>query len=289
MAKIRLTGICFALFALLVSVGLPSAATAGAWTQAKGSVYNRLAVNYAVITEQFDASGNRVAAANNGEFTEWNITYYGEGGLTDRLTIVGSLPLKFLQDQSETGFGTRTLRNTGFGDLDLGVRYRLLSEPTVVSVLLLGKFPYLYDENRDPATGPATGSGQVDTEVRVLVGRSLYPYGYGGIEFGYRYRAEEPSDEYRYLVEYGLSFTPRIYARTKLDGIKSARNADQTSGVSAGGNPTLSPEFDIGKLELTAGYAHNRNWSGEVTYTGVLYGKDIGAGNMVQLALVYAF
>ncbi|MEW6682884.1 MAG: hypothetical protein AB1451_08170 [Nitrospirota bacterium] len=285
MAKTRVTGILLVPLALLGSVGLPSVATAGAWTQAKGSVYNRLAVNYAVITEQFDDSGNRVAFPNNGQFTEWNITYYGERGLTDRLTVVGSLPVKFLQDQAETAFGTQTLRNTAFGDLDLGVRYRLLAEPAVLSIFLLGKFPYLYDEK----TLPATGNGQVDTELRFLVGKSLYPYGYGGIELGYRYRAEEPSDEYRYLVEYGLSLTPRVYARTKLDGIKSVQNADQISGAASGANPTLSPEFDIGKLEVTAGYAHNRNWSGELTYTGVLYGKDIGAGNMVQVALVYAF
>lgn len=96
MAKTRVTGILLALFAFLVSVGWPTAVMAGAWTQAKGSAYNRLAVNYTVITEQFDASGNRVGLANSGKFTEWNITYYGEGGLTDRLTIVGSLPLKFL-------------------------------------------------------------------------------------------------------------------------------------------------------------------------------------------------
>ncbi len=282
MTKIRVNGL---LCTLLLSLGLPSVAQAGAWTQAKGSVYNRLAVNYAVITEQFDASGHRVAAANNGEFTEWNATYYGEAGLTDRLTLVGSLPLKFLQDQAETASGTQTLRNSGLGDLDLGVRYRLLEEPVVLSAFLLGKFPYLYDEN----SLPATGNGQVDVEARFLVGKSLYPYGYGGIELGYRYRAEDPSDEYRYLVEYGFSFTERVYVRTKLDGIKSVRNADLGSALSAGLNPTLSPEFDIGKLELTAGYAHNRNWSGELTYTGVLYGKDIGAGDTVQLALVYAF
>ena len=275
--------------AIVLLAAWTSHAHAGAWTQKAGGMYNRLAVNYAVITEQFDASGTRVPSANNGEFTDWNITYYGERGLTDRLTLVGSLPLKFLQEQSDTASGTRTLRNTGLGDLDLGVRYRLLAEPAVVSVSVLGKFPYLYDENRASAIGPVPGNGQFDTEARLLVGRSLYPYGYGGIEVGYRYRTEEPSDEYRYLVEYGGRFTPALYARTKLDGIKSVKNADRVTAPSMGGNPTLSPEFDLGKLELTMGYAPGGRWSSEFTYTGVLYGKNTGAGSMLQLAVVYNF
>ena len=275
----------WALCAVVLGAALPSHAHAGAWTQKEGGIYNRFAVNYAVITEAFDASGTRVPSANNGEFTEWNVTYYGERGVTDRLTLVGSLPLKFLEERSDTPSGTRTLRNTGLGDLDLGVRYRLLAEPTVVSVSVLGKLPYLYDENR----ASATGNGQFDAEARLLVGRSLYPFGYGGIEVGYRYRAEEPSDEYRYLIEYGGRITPTLYARTKLDGTKSVKNADRVTGPSIGGNPTLSPEFDLGKLELTLGYQPAGRWSSELTYSSVLYGKNTGAGNMLQLAAVYSF
>lgn len=273
---------------VLLAAGTPQA-HAGAWTQKADGMYNRLAVNYAVITEQFDAWGHRVPSSDNGEFTDWNLTYYGERGLTDRLTVVGSVPLKFLQEQSDTLAGTRTLRNTSLGDLELGARYRLLAEPAVVSVSVLGKLPYLYDENRASAIGPVPGNGQFDAETRLLVGRSLYPFGYGGIEVGYRYRTEEPSDEYRYLVEYGGRFTPALYARTKLDGIKSVKNADRIAAPSMGGNPTLSPEFDIGKLELTVGYAPPGGWSSELTYTGVLYGKNTGAGNMFQLAVVYSF
>ena len=265
-----------ALLALLLFAGLPSHAMGGAWTQKEGGMYNRFAVNYLVINDQFTSGGNKTPTSSS-TFTEWNATYYAELGLKDFLTVFGSLPVRYLQDQSES--------NTGVGDLDLGMRYRLLSGPTVLSVSVLGKFPYFYKKTK----APALGNGQHDLELRFLVGKGFNQYGYGGIEAGYRYRDEAPSDEYRYLLEYGLSFTKQFYARTKLDGVKSVKNADRGATSSTEGNPILSSEFDIGKLEMTAGYLFNQHWTGEITYTYVAYGKNIGAGNPIQIAVVYGF
>ena len=56
------------------------------------------------------------------------------------------------------------------------------------------------------------------------------PYGYIGAEAGYRFRSEDPSDEYRYLLEYGISAGDNLYFRTKLDGTESAGNGKQQSG-----------------------------------------------------------
>ena len=139
-----------------------------------------------------------------------------------------------------------------------------------------------------------TGFGQEDVEFRVLVGKSLYPYGYFGVEFGYRYRTEAPSDEYRYLIEYGYDLNEHFYVRTKLDGILSANNAD-TNANSVAGSFMLAPEVDLGKWELTAGYNFGKpvegksRWGLEVTYTNEVYGDNTLLGDSIAIGLTRVF
>ena len=71
--------------------------------------------------------------------------------------------------------------------------------------------PYLYDE-KDPL---ALGNGQEDFEFKLLLGKSLNSYGYVGAEFGYRLRTDSPSDEYRYLLEYGFNVNSNLYSTSK--------------------------------------------------------------------------
>ncbi len=51
--------------------------------------------------------------------------------------------------------------------------------------------------------------------------------GYCGAEIGYRWRTQAPSDEFRYLLEFGVNATQGLsFTRVKLDGTKSMHNAD---------------------------------------------------------------
>lgn len=112
-----------------------------------------------------------------------------------------------------------------------------------------------------------------------------------GIEAAYRHRLEEPSDEFRYLIEYGASIGEHLYLRTKLDVIKSIENGEPISqGI---GNPTLNPEFDLGRMEFTAGWSltpksvKGNRWGIETTYTRDLFGDDTLQGNTIQVGLTF--
>jgi len=96
------------------------------------------------------------------------------------------------------------------------------------------KIPGGYDKN---STLPL-GNGQVDVEYRILYGLSLWRWfpGYANFE-RLSLPAEAPSDEFRYLAEIGANITARLYARAKLDGILSMKNADCTASTT--GNPQL--------------------------------------------------
>jgi hypothetical protein len=251
---------------------------AGAWTAKQGAFYDKLAFNYYYSHETFDTSGNRSGSQNNGKFTDYNLSNYFEYGLFDNLTVINSLSYKWLENEDDSAI----TKGYGIGDVDLGLRYKLLDSQKIgiISSQLLVKIPGGYKTS----DALPLGNGQYDTELRLLYGRSLYPLipGYGNVEIGYRSRAKAPSDEIRYLIEFGVDITKDFYTRAKLDGTFSVDNGTK---LDTSGNPTSTNNFDLGKLDLTVGYKAAPNWGVEASYVPALYGQNTAAGATYTLAL----
>lgn len=259
--------------ALQLSLLFMSANTfAGAWTLKEGDVYNKIAINYFEANDTFGQG-----AEGFEEFTDLTLNYYGEFGLTDDLTFIAQVPLRRSEN---TSFGEST-DNAGVGDIDLGLRYNFINSKWVVSGQALYKAPFLYDEDDNLPLG----NGQSDLEFRLQLGRSLYPYGYLGIEAGYRVRFEEPSDEFRYLVEYGFDISEKVYLRTKLDAIIAIDSTDIDLGTD--GNPNFPNAFDLTRVEASAGYKINPKSAIEFTYTKSLSGENSLDGDTFQLGYVF--
>ena len=267
------------ILAIMFVAAYANASFAGAWTAPKGSFYEKLAYNYYYAHETFDSTGKRVGTDNKGKFTENSVSNYFEYGLTDYLTAINSLPFKWLDNED---IYTHS-KSANLGDVDLGLRYKLLdSSAGIVSTQLLMKVPGAYGKN-DPLP---LGNGQLDVELRLLYGRSLYPLfpGYGNVEFGYRLRADSPSDEIRYLFELGADITKEIFGRVKLDGIISVDNGKKTD---KSGNPTAGNNFDLGKLDVAVGYKITPSLGVELSYRPDIYGQNTAAGANYSIALYY--
>jgi len=298
-----------------MSCTFAASAWAGAWCMKKGALYSKLSHNRYFTVYTFDEHGDKERNSYGSTFRDNNITWYSEYGLLDDLTIFTSVPYKWLTSHyrfsEDKELKHTTYKYNGLGDVDLGLKYCFLEHPLVLSLQLLTKVAWLYDSDEEVLPG----NNQNDYELKLLAGKSLWPFpGYCGMELGYRWRTSEPSDEYRYLLEFGMNFTKKISGRVKLDGIKGVKNGDlpkQKPVVSAYideetgqliktvyrpseaaqgfSNPSLGLEYDLGKLEFTLGYQHTRNWSLEFTYTNYPYGENIAAGDQYSFALVYYF
>ena len=252
----------------------------GAWTGPKGDSYNKFGINYFWSDKIFNKDGD--IKDSPGTFTDLNFTYYGEYGFRDNFSGFISFPYKSVETKLDSGPSAST---TAVGDIDVGARYNFYNgDKGVFSLQGLVKIPDAYDEKDIPPVG----NGQYDFEVRALYGKSLYPKPfYYGLEAGYRFRDEAPSDEFKYLIELGYTASDTIYLRTKLDGSSSAKNADETPPDPTG-NPTLAPDFDLGKLELTAGYTIAKDKYIEFTWTPTIYGRDTAFGHTIGIAFIYA-
>lgn len=264
---------------------LPFRVFSGAWPREKGGGYYQLAGHYFFSNKNFDIDGNRVDSGR--DFTDYNITFYGEYGINNEITLLGKVPYKWLKSDTDDE-AQPTTSNNGIGDITLGTKLKLYKKEKfgILSLQGLIKIPEAYDKD----DSLALGNGQYDIEFRLLYGKSLWPKPmYGGIEFGYRKRFENPSDEYRYLLEFGYS--PTLYGekfslRTKLDGILSVKNADRSSDPGQL-NPDLARQFDLITLELTAGYHVTKRWTLQFQWAPRIYGENIAAGNTFSTKLVY--
>ena len=270
---------------------LPTQAYAGAWTAKKGENYLKGAINH------FDTSSRFGEEGTFENFRNTNFNVYWEHGIRDDLTFFATGSLSDLENRSD---GIET-SETGVGDIDLGLKYRLIDGPVIVSVQGLFKAPYLYDEDSELPLG----NGQEDFEGKLLFGKSFGELGYGGLEVGYRVRTEDPVDEFRYLVEYGFDLNDKTYLRTKLDGIHAATSADVATNIeipllptglptgptftTAALNPQLPLEFDLGRLEYTAGYKFANGLAAEITGTTAIYGDNTLKGTNIQFAIVSSF
>jgi hypothetical protein len=252
---------------------------AGAWTREKGGWYHQLTGNYYKADEYFDEDGDKEDFASNGEFTDKNMSYYLEYGICDSLTIIGSWPYKWLEYEDDTIIN----KTDGFSDLEMGLKYRLFSTDSgVCSVQGLVKIPEAYDE--DDAV--PLGNSQYDYEFRLLYGLSLFPHipGYFNVETGYRFRAEAPADELKYLLEFGVDMTKKIYGRIKLDGTLGMDNADNEKGFS--GNPAATYDYDLGKLDVALGWKIIDNWGMEVGYRPEIYGENTSSGTNWSMSVI---
>ncbi len=304
------------LFLILAALLVPQMALAGAWTMKEGGMYNRFAFNYYYSDHLFGKTGESDSMPMRGRFYGKNLNWYEEYGVTDRLTVLSSVYYKWL---NANDMYVKS-ESDGVGDLDLGVKYKLYDGPVVVSIQGLVKYGQLYDNEK-----PQIGNHQNDYELRLLLGRSLWPLpAYCGFELAYRLRDNGPSDEFRYLLEVGANFMQKLSARLKLDGIHAIGNADSPKSYDAtlksnnlnlnnlllkpvsGGlstsnvqgvrfadiqlsNPTLAVEYDLIKLDMTLAYQLTDRLGVEVEVTPAVYGENTSKGVISTLAFTYTW
>ncbi len=292
---------------------------AGAWCEPKGAFYGKLSMNRYTTDRTFTSGGGTKHLPNGGKFYDTNMTFYGEYGFLDRLTVSISLPYKWLRSSYWNTYEEDDVQKrryiathyNGMGDVETGLKLGLIKEPFVGSIQFLYKNPGLYTSQEKVMPG----NNQSDYEIRLLAGKSLWPFpGYCGAEAGYRFRTKAPSDEFKYLFEFGMDLFGPLSMRMKLDGTKSMHNAKritpaqaersayvdyetgqvivsnmQSSSAQQASNPSLGLEYDLGKLETTLCLKITQRWFTEVSYTAYPYGKNISGGNQYSFAIVYYF
>jgi len=210
-------------YACAIALGLPQQSLAGVWTQSEHGYYLKLSGLSFTTTEELDPDGVSLDRPGDGELTDNSLSAYLEYGLSDRLTLVASLPYKNLEDTRFVGGrqnGVAAVESSsGFGDLETRLRWLLQTDPVVLSLAVGGKVPTGYEVLT--STRVPLGTGEFDADARLLAGHSFYPLPlYTTAELGYRKRGGRFSDEILFSAEAGYTIG-RLMLKANMSGVRT--------------------------------------------------------------------
>jgi hypothetical protein len=289
--------------ALAATVFAPEAATGGAWVQKKDSYYLKVSASYLYTERELDFDGNEVDILSGQDgiagasYRDIGAAIYLEYGVTDRLTVVGTLPFKVLRSRRTEDNEVIDLKRdveattSGLGDMSLGLRYPLRSAPFPLSAYGAARLPLGYERTPENG-GPPLGSGRVDLEGSVLAGASLRPFpggtGYltGGV--GYRVRTGALDDEFFFSIEAGVSWR-RLMARFGVDALFSTTdppNLAEPDGGTASASMVVTNQ-DILKLTPGLSLSLNEEVSLVLEAFDIVDGKNTVTGTTWSAGVVY--
>jgi len=267
-----------------------------AWTQSKGSSYTKISYGAASASEQYSFDGAVKPYADNVDdyaFFDRSLYLYGEYGLTQRFTLVGSVPFKRVIIR-DAAFRYRAF---GIGNLDLGLRRNLNdflgwdNSANTLSINAFSTIPLGYHRNYTPSVG----AGQLDLGMALNYGRSFYPSpAYAQAGLGYKIRSsifgfsqavdcQEGTDlgcftdqqssfsnELLFSAESGYTINEKFLMQLLLSGTWSTKKPDTGFSVT-NPIPTRQRFIKVGS-GLRSSIAKNLGLSGQVFWT--TYGRN---------------
>ena len=209
----------------LFFLAAPSVSMAQAWPKSKGSGFYKLDYSVIKATDVFDKTGKVVPFRT---LTNHITSFYGEYGITDKLTVMAYVPF-FIRNTVNATKGAQTgniiepaIANNNFGDVDVAFRYGLYNKNgiSVSANVFLG----LPTGDAKQADGLFTGDGEFNQMFKIAVGTSKTKWWTQGA-LGFNHRTLHFSDEFRYDFEFGYKFlNDRLLAIFKINGIESLNN-----------------------------------------------------------------
>ena len=187
-------------------------AGAGGWTQQRGVGFYKLSFRFIRAGQFYEPNGNKIGIPTLSDYTT---NFYGEYGLTDRLTLVANVPVfKRVTLNKQVGNNSGFVffegdSKSGIADSDFGIRFGFLqSGNSVLSTEFVLGLP-LGDNSQ--SNGLLTGDGEFNQLLKVQFGHSFYPLPlYFSTEFGFNNRTKGYSDEWYYAAEIGYTVNNKL-------------------------------------------------------------------------------
>lgn len=173
------------LVAVLAAAALPAApattaAGDSAWTLNRSGYAFENSFQFTSTRETYDEDGVKVTYPNGGEQSEIANVSRLDYGIRDRLGLILQVPIRSLKYE-EPGVLDR---NTGFGDMTLGLRYGASREGMVASLQADALIPMGYDQAHGE---PSMGHGRFQWGAQVLTGGAIPSIrSYAQVRAGYR-------------------------------------------------------------------------------------------------------
>lgn len=260
---------------------LCSLATYSQWTKGKGNGYYKLSVWYLEADQHYTDTGDIDPNATRGQF---NLSFYGEYGLSDKIDIISYVPLFSRNFQNDIVSGTTSEVITegeainSIGDIDIGMRYGFLKKTKIVaSVGLTLGLPTGNSEGGSDGSFQ-TGDGEFNQLINTTFG---IPFKLGNTPayaksyVGFNNRTQGFSDEFRAGAEVGFQFVERLWILGRLNILESLRNGSLSAQNSQGSIFANNIEFMAAGIEVS--FSFSDKWGISANYTSAFRGEIVFA------------
>ena len=273
------------LFILIVGLTFTTQIFAGGpWTNPKGKGYFKLSEWWIVYDQHYTDSGQKDPNITSGIF---NTFFYGEYGLTDRLTGVINAPL-FTRNYMNNVVSLTTSEVlvegeavNSIGDIDLTLKYGLTAPgskfPLSVSLLLglpTGKSVAGALNNLQTGDGEFNQLIQLDAGTGFQLSNTINAY--FSTYIGFNHRTEGFSEEFRYGLEFGAGLiNQKLWLIGRMNGIESLKNGDSAASINSTGIFANNTEYT--SISFEANYYVTRQAGLSVNFASAFRGEIIAA------------
>ncbi len=269
----------------------PTIIHAGAWALPQGRFWGKVTYfqqatdEWYISAKQFNGvwfdAGTRRPYNFEGSYESKAVFIEGFYGVTDRLDVGAQIP--YFDQTFQDATRSEPPTDSGFSDLRMMAKFRLLERPLVLTLKGAVKFPTGDFVNEDGLI--PVGEGQWDFDFGVQAGRSFWPLpAYVAVEYAYRIRREneeilrDPGEETLINGEVGYNLTPKLMLATKVELLRGGAGTDF-------GIRSSSSIKRITYLAPTVSYAVHGSTVAEVAMRFSLNGRNFPAGKQITLGM----
>ncbi len=275
-------------YCLLISLFFNQTIRADGWPQPKGHGFFKLDFS-AIRSRQFFGMDGNIYDLNGAGTRLGNYTaaFYGEYGITDRLTAIAYVPF-LVRNTVNEGVGAISgevlqpgLENTAFGDVDLALRLGLLRRGAwVLSGSVRLGLPTGDFKNPDLLY---TGDGEFNQLVQLEWGYGQARW-YASGSAGVNNRTKGFSEEFRYQLEAGYWLLPaKVLATARLTGVESFNNGNPEGS----GNGLFSNNVEYLSPQLALTYEHRGRWGLSAQIAGAVRGRNALASPALSVGVYW--
>jgi hypothetical protein len=269
-------GIC-----ILILTLAPFLSHAGGWPKKKGTAYYKLAYSSINALHFFDKNGERVALNNDLGFYTWS--FYGEYGITDRLTVMTYLPFattaKLHQQTNAPGGSLTTI-----GDTNIGFKYGLMvDQPNVLSASLTLGLPFgkTSSDTSGGVNSLQTGDGEFNQLLKIETGHSLSNGFYASSYLGVNFRSKGFSEEIQFGGEIG-HVGGQLISIVKFQLVQSLQNGDNSATANA---DFFNNNMELFSISPELAYKFSENAGISANYQFLVSGQKTLASPMTTIGL----
>ena len=260
------------------------------WLEKKGNGYFKLSAWTLEADRHYTNSGAIDPNATRGTF---NLNLYGKYGLSDNWGIIAYIPfyVKTYQNHQVSIVTDEKLSegeaHSSFGDMDLGVEYRLFKASKHAFSVALSLGVPSGDKEGGSDGSYQTGDGEFNQNIRFNAGTAFaifkHPF-YAKSYLGFNNRTAGFSDEIRFGIEAGTNFfDKKLFFLLRSNTVRSMRNGSLSAANSDGSIFANNVEFvSFGweasfKLNPSLGVSigYESAFSGKVIYAAPSYSAGV--------------